>query len=236
MPQRIFILCTCLLLCATVFFRFFQLEERLQFTWDQIENAWMMKNIILDGVRPLVGMQAKASSGFSIGPIYYYLLAPFYWLFNLDPIAGGYFAGLVGVITFIVLLYVTVSLFDKQTALVAGFIYALSSYIIHFDRVPWPVLFIPLISLLFFYFLIQVSRGQYYYMLGIAFLTGFAFNIHFTAVFLPIIFIGFLPFIEQNKFFYLWCVFAIVVSLLWISPLIVANVLSKGNYSSHFLS
>src|SRR3989304_8414777 len=79
-----------------VFLRFFELEDRLQFTWDQIQNAWVMKDILDDEKWPLLGMPAKLNAGFSIGPAYYYLLLPFYKIFDLDPIASGVFAGVAG--------------------------------------------------------------------------------------------------------------------------------------------
>jgi 4-amino-4-deoxy-L-arabinose transferase-like glycosyltransferase len=172
-----------LLIFLFLFLRFFELEERMQFTWDQVENAWMMKNILIDGKLPLQGMVAKGNTGFYIGPGYYYLLAPFYKIFELDPVAGAYFAGTVSFITWLVLIVVAKRLFNNQTALLAGFLYAITQYIIGFDRIAWPVVFIPLISIAIFYFLWQVTQGNNKAFLFLALFQGFAFHFHFTAIF-----------------------------------------------------
>ena len=102
-----------------IFLRFYLLEEKSSFGWDQVDNAWAAKNIIVDKKLPLVGMQAKGSSGFFIGPYYYYLLVPVYFLTNLDPIASGIFAGITSVISFFIIYFITRSLFSNKIALLA---------------------------------------------------------------------------------------------------------------------
>ena len=76
-----------------VFFRFYGFEEKHGFSWDQVDNAWAAKNILVEHKFPLVGMVAKQNSGFYIGPMYYYYVAFFYLLTNLDPIASVFIAG-----------------------------------------------------------------------------------------------------------------------------------------------
>src|SRR3989304_3365517 len=105
-----------LFLCF-VFLRFWDMEGRMQFTWDQVQNAWVMKDMIVDHKLPLEGMVAKLNSGIHIGPAYYYLLVPFYLAIDLDPIAGGVFAGAVAIATFIALFAVLRNIFSYETAL-----------------------------------------------------------------------------------------------------------------------
>jgi len=81
-----------ILFAVHAYLRLFELEDRIQFTWDQVQNAWIMKEMLIDGAWPFVGMIAKQNAGLFVGPAYYYLLVPFYALFHLDPIAGGFFA------------------------------------------------------------------------------------------------------------------------------------------------
>ena len=54
------------------------MDQKNPFGYDQVDNAWAAKNIIINHWYPLVGMVAKANSGIYIGPVYYYLIAVFY--------------------------------------------------------------------------------------------------------------------------------------------------------------
>ena len=78
----------------------------------------------------LVGMQAKLNSGIFIGPFYYYYIALFYFITNLDPIASGIAAGFTGIITFFVIYFVTKSLFSEKVAFIAVFLYTISYAVI----------------------------------------------------------------------------------------------------------
>jgi hypothetical protein len=80
-----------------VFLRFYQIDLKNPFGYDQVDNAWAAKNIIVNHWFPLVGMVAKGNSNIYIGPAYYYMIAVVYWIFNLNPIASAVFAGLTSI-------------------------------------------------------------------------------------------------------------------------------------------
>lgn len=188
-----------LIFALHVFFRFYDLEGRSNFGWDQVDNAWVAKNIIVDHKFPLEGMQAKGSSGIFIGPLYYYFISIFYFFTNLDPIASGIFAGATSIFSFLVLFYVAKRLFTFQVALIAVFLNTVSFPSIVFDRVQWPVNFIPGISLLILYILYRIGTGNVKYMLLLGVVLGFSFNIHFTSIFFPFLIILALPFFPRTK-------------------------------------
>lgn len=188
-----------LLLVTCVFLRFYEIERRNPFGWDQVNNAWAAKKIVVDHQLPLLGFQAKLNTGIYIGPFYYYLLAPFYFFTNLDPIASGIFAGVTSVFTFLVIFYVIKKLISFNAALVAAFINTVSSAGIMFDRVQGPVNFLPTISLLIFYALYKVMTGKEKYVLLLALALGFSFHVHLTAIFFPLIILFSLPFFPRTK-------------------------------------
>jgi len=95
------------------------MNNKFPFGWDQVDNAWAAKNLIVDHRIPLVGMVAKHNTGFFIGPVYYYLVAFFYWITNLNPIASQYIALTTSVFTFFVIFFITKKLFNFKVALVA---------------------------------------------------------------------------------------------------------------------
>ncbi len=178
-----YILLFILLLSVHFFLRIYQLEDRTQFTYDQVDNAWTMKNILVDGKYPFVGPAVKQNSGFYLGPLYYYLLVPFYWFFNLDPIASAVFSVFTSVVNFIILFFVVKNIFSVQLAFVGNFLYTFSAFALSNDHVQWNVGFLPSISLLVFYSLYKIFNGQTKFTFLLFFILGISLNVHFTAIF-----------------------------------------------------
>src|SRR3989344_6038464 len=52
-----------------IFLRFYQIEERNQFHIDQVNDAWVVKNFIVDGKVPLLGTPARLNSGNFLVPV-----------------------------------------------------------------------------------------------------------------------------------------------------------------------
>lgn len=218
----------CFLLMLHVFLRFYELEGRTEFRWDQVDNAWVAKDIIVDHKLPLVGMQAKQNSGFFIGPAYYYFIAPFYWVSNLDPIASGVIAGVTSIITFFVVFYVTKKLFSFDVALVAVFLYTISFEIIRVDRFQWPINFITPISLLILYALYNILVGRVRYLFLLAVAVGLSLHINFTSVFFPIVVLLSLPFFPKTKETLKYMLLSLPLFFLFLIP----NILSELNSSA----
>ena len=204
-----------------VFLRFYQIEERNVFGWDQVNNAWAAKNIVADGKFPLVGMQAKLNSGIFIGPFYYYYIALFYFITNLDPIASGIAAGFTGIITFFVIYFVTKSLFSEKVAFIAVFLYTISYAVISADRVQWPVNFILPISLLIFHSLYKIVIGQVKYILLLVLFVGLSFSTHFTAIFYPPIILLSLPLFPRTRETLKYIAYSIPIFLIIFSPILI---------------
>src|SRR3989344_3334081 len=103
--NKIFLLVFIIFL-AHLFLRFYQIDTRSPFGYDQVDNAWAAMNIIVNHKFPLLGFQAKGNSGIYIGPIYYYFISIFYFVTNLNPIASGIAAGVTSIFTFLTLFYI----------------------------------------------------------------------------------------------------------------------------------
>lgn len=215
--------------------RFYQLEQRTEFRWDQVDNAWAAKDILIDGKLPLVGMVAKQNTGFFIGPLYYYFITPFYWFFNLDPIASGVISRITGIITFIILYLLTKKIFSKRIALFAIFLYTFSFNLTIADSFQWPINFIAPVSFLIFYFLYKVLSGKEKYIIPLAFSTGLAFHLNFTAIFFPIIILCCLPFFPRKRQtvpYLLACLFLFSLLLL---PNVIFELQNKAASTKHMI-
>ncbi len=218
-----------ILFIAFVFLRFYQLESRLPLGWDQIDNAWAAKRIIVDHNYPLLGMQAKENSGINIGPAYYYLITPIYFLFDLYPIASGYIAGLTAIFTFLVLFFIIKKLFTFEVALIALFINTTSYFIAAGDRVQWPVNFIVPVSLIIFYCLYKVLLGESKYLFFLALAVGFSTQIHFTSVFYgPIILLS-IPFFPRTKKTIVYSLLSLPLFLIWLTPVFYFSLITKNS-------
>lgn len=216
-----------------IFLRWYQIEERNQFTWDQVDNAWAAKTILVDKKFPTEGMQAKLNSGLFIGPLYYYYITPFYWAFNLDPVASGYIAVSSSVISLLILYLITKSIFSYKVAMIASFVYVFCLPFIEFDRIQWPVNFVPAASLIIFYSVYKILNNslRHFFLLMLA--LGLSFHLHMSSVFYIIIFLLCLPFLPRRKetvkyFLYSFPIFFILVSPIFYR-LIGANQLSTGS-------
>lgn len=224
----------CIIFCLAiavwfVFSRFYQLESRYQFTWDQIENAWVMKTMAIEKIFPLKGMEAKATSGFSIGPGYYYLLYPFYAVFNLNPTAGGIFAGVVSLVT-VVLLYQSISrIAGMLTGCVTTLLYACSLHVITFDRIAWPVVLIPFVSLLIFVAWWNILSGnvRYYILLGLG--MGAMFHVHVTALYFVLIALLLIPLLPWRATYHLrFLILGVLICFLLVLPMIYSYVFAHS--------
>jgi len=225
-----------LILALHVFLRFFQTEVYSLFGWDQVDNAWAAKNIIVEHRLPLYGMQAKGSTGFYIGPYYYFLIAPFYFFSGLDPIASSIFAGMVSVFTFFVIYFISKSIFSQRVAIFSVFIYTVSLFGISFDRVQWPVNFIIPVSAIIFYSIYKIITGNEKYILLLAGGVGFMFHIHFTAVFFPIMILLSLPFFPRNKSTLKYFLYTIPILLFFLGPIVVAYTTKGGSSGKNMLA
>ena len=93
--RKHWILIAILLLAA--FLRFYRIGDYLTFLGDEGRDALAVYNI-LHGDFTLLGPRSSAAD-FYYGPIYFYLIAPFLWLFGYDPVGPAVFVALLGVIS-----------------------------------------------------------------------------------------------------------------------------------------
>ncbi len=215
-----------------IFLRVYQIDQKNPFGWDQVDNAWTAKRLIVQHRFPLVGMVAKQNSGLYIGPLYYYFVSIFYFLTNLNPIASEYISFVTSVFTFWVIYYFTKKLFNREVALIAVIINTFSYLAIIFDGVQWPVNFIPSISLIIFYLLYRIMKGDSKKIILLAIATGIMFNIHFTAIFFPLIILLCLPFFPRKMETLKYILISIPIFLIFLVPNAI-YILSRKSYTSN---
>jgi len=97
------------ILVVAAFFRIYKISEYMTFLGDEGRDAMVAKDI-LQGNFTLLGPRASAGD-FFLGPIYYYMMAPFLFLSNLDPVGPAIMVALFGVATVFLVYYVGLKFF-----------------------------------------------------------------------------------------------------------------------------
>lgn len=205
------------LLILGAILRFYNLESRLSFDWDQENFAWQAKSMVVDHKMTLIGAPTSVG-GIHLGPFYTYLSNLFYLIFRMDPVGAGILSILFGIVTIFAFYFIGERLFDKKTGFSAAFLYAVSFPLITWDLVAWNPAPFPLFVLLTIFVLYQTFKEEKYLIVLLA-LLGIGLHFHFSALVLYLLSLVILLFFRP-KFSRKTIFLSLSAFLLTISPLI----------------
>ena len=171
-----------LILLAAVILRFYNLSGYLQFLGDQGRDVSIVRDMIVYHKWTLLGPNASVG-GFFTGPVYYYFMLPFLWLFNLDPAGPAYMAALFGVGTVALIYFFCKKLFNARVGVISALLVTISPMMINISRFSWnpnPVPFFSLLTMLLLYFTATKKQLIYTFFAGIS--LGILFQLHYMAV------------------------------------------------------
>ena len=133
-----------------------------------------MYRLLAHGDFPFIG-PITSVGGFYLGPLYYYLMAPFLWLARFNPVGPAAATAVLGIVTVPLLYWVAKKLFSHRVGLWAAGLYALAYIPISETRSAWNPNLMPLAALGIIYgfqtrnlLLAAVSLGaalQFHYMI-----------------------------------------------------------------------
>ncbi|MBL7150664.1 glycosyltransferase, partial [Candidatus Microgenomates bacterium] len=173
-----------LVLALASFLRLYKIEPYLNFLGDEGRDALVWHHM-LQGDFTLLGPTASVG-GFYLGPIYYYLALPFYFLFR-SPVGPAIFVALLG-ITSVYLVYWLVKhiTYSKYSAYLSALIYAVSPLVVRYSRFSWNPNPIPFFTLLMIIALYQSKKHQLWWLVAGACL-GVLWQLHYLALGLALI-------------------------------------------------
>lgn len=166
-----------LILLVGFFFRTYQIVERFEFAHDGDLYSWIVKDMVVDGHFRLIG-QLTTAPGVFIGPFFYYLLTPFFLLFNMDPLGGLIPITILGMLTILSYYFVFSRLFSQQTGLIAAFLHAVLLSPVIFDRAVVPSTPTHLWMVWYFYVILNLVRGNFKVLPILGVLIGLIWHIH----------------------------------------------------------
>ena len=176
-----------LILLLAAFMRLYMISDYMTFLGDEGRDALVVLDI-LHGHFTLLGPRASAGNFFT-GPIYYYMMAPFLSLFQLDPVGPAVMVALLGIATVWLVYLVGKNFFDAKTGLIAAALYSVSPLVITYSHSSWNPNVVPFFSLLTIYVLYKavtnVRSWKYYLLTG--FLLGICIQLHYISLFLAVI-------------------------------------------------
>ncbi len=188
--------------------RIYLIDTTFGYYGDQGRDLLEMQKWITTGNIPLIGPSTSVGE-FHLGPLYFYLLAPFFIIFNGDPLGVVYlniFGGFLLIIlsTLLILKYI-----DKATAFFYLIFVTFSPHIISLSRGSWNPNLQPFLAVIIAVLvLIFTKKGKLIYIFLAFFTIGFGVQLHYTfaAIIFPV-FITLLLFCYKALFsFRFWSV------------------------------
>lgn len=153
---------------------------------------------ILHGNFTLLGPTASVG-GFFLGPIYYYFMAPFLWLFNFDPVGPAVMVALFGIATVGIIYKVGKEFFGLSVGIIAAGLYAISPLVISYSRSSWNPNLMPFFSLITLYILYKaLNKNNVKLLLLCGFLLGITMQLHYLAIFLGVVIAAYIPITRRS--------------------------------------
>lgn len=174
------------ILAIAAFLRLYLIMDYMTFLGDEGRDVLIVYKI-LHGDLTLLGPTASVG-GFFLGPIYYYFMAPFLWLFNYNPVGPAVMVALFGIATVWLVYKVGKEFFGASVGLIASTLYAISPLVVTYSRSSWnpnPMPFFSLLTLYLIYKAIRNNSSKLFIISGVLF--GIVLQLHYLALFLGVI-------------------------------------------------
>lgn len=190
-----------IIIACTAFLRLYRLDDFAMFLADQGRDARIIRDIVTLSHLPAIGPPSSIGQVF-LGPFFYYLLAPFLWIFNFNPVGLSYGISILSIIGTILAFFVVKNKINKNTAVVFLILSTFSAELIHLSRFSWNPNLLPIFSFFTFYFFSQMLEKKsikYALLFGIFF--GCSFQLHHLAALfvLPCLLSYIIYFLKNSK-------------------------------------
>ena len=156
MPKLKILLTTKGLLIAILilasFLRLYRIGEYMEFLGDQGRDIVIIRDLLKNGNFFFIGPQTSIGNMY-LGPYFYYLIAPFLWLFAYNPIGPSIFVALLNVLTVYLVYRVARVWFNRKAGLLSALLFAVSPVVVTYSGFSWNPNVLHLFTLLFIYLL-----------------------------------------------------------------------------------
>lgn len=221
------------LIILAIFFRFYKLEQFATFLADQGRDAIIIKRIATFEHFTAIGPPTSVGHVFS-GPFYYYFIAPWFWLFNFQPVGLAFGVAFFSILFILVNYIVIKKFFNNTVAFISTVFLVFSSTMIEFSRFSWNPNPLPFFALLSYVVLIKsFEKKNYYLFILFGALISFSIQLHYLALFLipPSTILFFAKMLEKKsnrKNIFLGGIISVISFIVCSAPLIIFDL--KHNF------
>lgn len=190
------------ILILAAFLRLYMIQDYMTFLGDEGRDVLVVYNI-LHGHLTLLGPTSSVG-GFFLGPIYYYFMAPFLWLFQYNPVGPAVMVAIFGTITVWLVYKIGKDLFGTIAGIVAALLYAISPVVIAYSRSSWNPNLMPFFTIVTLWIVykgvrasmevgqIKLTKKSLSLFVVSGFLCGILMQLHYLATFVVAIMIVYL--------------------------------------------
>jgi 4-amino-4-deoxy-L-arabinose transferase-like glycosyltransferase len=151
------------ILVVGAFLRLYKISGYMTFLGDEGRDMMVVRRLLVERDLIFVGPGTSVGNMY-LGPFYYYLIAPFLWLFNFSPVGPSVMVALFGVATVFLVWYVVAHLFPAKKvnwgALFAALFYAVAPTVIILSHSSWNPNIMPFFALLVVFSLWKVWQEK----------------------------------------------------------------------------
>lgn len=177
-----------IILLIAGYLRLYRINDYMGFLGDEGRDALVVKRMIVDGEFTLLGPITSVGL-MHLGPMYYYFMAPFLWLTQLNPVGPAIMVALFSLATIILIWKMLSEFFDERAGLIAALLYGLSPLVITHSHSSWNPNILPFWGLLLVYGLLKViAQKKYIWLVVVGAAFGVSIQLHYVAlVYAPIV-------------------------------------------------
>ena len=213
------------ILLLASFLRLWRISEYMTFLGDEGRDSLVVWKIVTFQHLTLIGPPTSVGSMY-LGPFYYYLMAPFLWIAQFNPVGPAIMVALFGVASVYLVYLIGKEFFNSRVGLIAALFYAISPVVITFSHSSWNPNIMPFFALLLIYSLFKLAREKkYHWLLVVSFSLAVALQSHYLGLLLiPLIiweWIAVFRKTKETKHYILYTGYSILIFLiLFAVPLI----------------
>ncbi|KKP31149.1 MAG: PMT family glycosyltransferase, 4-amino-4-deoxy-L-arabinose transferase, partial [Candidatus Woesebacteria bacterium GW2011_GWC2_31_9] len=179
-----------LILLVGAFLRLYKINEFMTFLGDEGRDVIVVRNLLVKADPILIGPGTSIGSMY-LGPLYYYFIAPFLFLFNFSPVGPAVEIAFLGVITIFLIYKVSKEWFGETASIFSSILYAISPVVIIYSRSSWNPNIMPFFALFSIYSIWKVWKEKKYNWLIVTVISyAFVLQSHYLGLLLaPVLFI-----------------------------------------------
>jgi 4-amino-4-deoxy-L-arabinose transferase-like glycosyltransferase len=175
-----------LVLSLSAFTHLYNLSNTYEYEGDEIRDVKIVESMLINKTPLLLGPPASVGS-MSLGPAYYYLMAPSLLLSAFDPVGPAVMVAIFGIGTTGLLIYIGSRLYGLESGLFAGLFYAISPVMLYLSRNSWNPNVVPFfVALLLTLYPLKSPKISLFF----GFVSGIIFQLHYLSFIVPILLIG----------------------------------------------